>query len=109
MDIKTKLYVTKIFANDLVAIRKSKIALTINKPAYFGMCILDLSKILTQEFHYDYIKNTYANNSRLLFTDTDSLMYEIKTEDVYENYSIYKEKCCYKRTCSIKPKMNSFS
>ena len=36
------------------------------------------------EFHYDYIKNKYGNNSRLLFTDTDSLMYEIKTEDFYE-------------------------
>ena len=34
------------------------------------------------EFHYDYIKNEYSNNSRLLFTDTDSLMYEIKTEDI---------------------------
>ena len=34
------------------------------------------------EFHYDYIKNKYSNNSRLLFTDTDSLMYEIKTEDI---------------------------
>ena len=47
------------------------------------MCILDLSKVLMYEFHYVYIKNKYGNNSRLLFTDTDSLMYEIKTEDVY--------------------------
>ena len=96
MDIKTKLYVTKIFANDLVAIRKSKIALIINKPAYFGMCILDLSKILTQEFHYDYIKNTYANNSRLLFTDTDSLMYEIKTEDVMKIIAYIKKSVAIK-------------
>ena len=39
------------------------------------------------EFHYDYIRSKYGNKSRLLFTDTDSLMYEIKTEDVYEDFS----------------------
>ena len=77
----------KIFDNDLVAIRKNKVTLTLNKPAYIGMCILELSKVLMYEFHYDYIKNKYGNNSRLLFTDTDSLMYEIKTEDVYEDFS----------------------
>ena len=38
-------------------------------------------------FYYGYIKNKYGNNSRLLFTDTDSLMYEIKTEDAYEDFS----------------------
>ena len=43
------------------------------------------------EFHYDYIKNKYGNNSRQLFTDTDSLMYEIKSEDVYEDVSKDKE------------------
>ena len=43
------------------------------------------------EFHYDYIKNKYDNKSKLLFTDTDSLMYEIKTEDVYEDFSSDKE------------------
>ena len=42
------------------------------------------------EFHYDYIKNKHGNNSRLLFTDTDSL-YEIKTGDVYEDFSSNKE------------------
>ena len=58
--------------------------LALSQPAYVGMCILDLSKVLIYEFHYDYIKNKYGNNSRLLFTDTDSLMYEIKTEDFHE-------------------------
>ena len=76
----------KIFDNDLVAISKNKVILTLKKPAYIEMCILDLSKVLMYEFHYDYIKNKYGNNSRLLFTDTDSLMYEIKTEDVYEDF-----------------------
>ena len=38
-------------------------------------------------FYYGYIKNKYGNNSRLLFTDTDSLIYEIKIEDAYEDFS----------------------
>ena len=81
----------KIFDNNLVAIRKSKLALKLNKPACIGMCILDVSKVLMYDFHYDYIKNKYDNKSKLLFTDTDSLMYEIKTEDVSENFSSTKE------------------
>ena len=44
------------------------------------------------EFHYDLLKNKYGNNSRLLFTDTDSLIYEIKPEDVYEDFSSEKKK-----------------
>ena len=43
------------------------------------------------KFHYDYIKNKYDNKSKLLFTDTNSLMYEIKTKDVYEDFSSNKE------------------
>ena len=73
----------KIFVNDLVTIRKSK-------AAYIGMFILALSKILMFEIHYDYIKNKYNNNSRLC-TDTDSLMYKIKTEGVYEDFNSDKE------------------
>ena len=45
------------------------------------MCILDLGKVLMYEFHYDFIKNIYENQSKLLFTDI-----EIKTEDVYEDF-----------------------
>ena len=48
--------------------------------------MLELSKVFMYDFHYDYIKIKYGSNSRLLFTDTDSLMYEIKTEDVYEDF-----------------------
>ena len=55
------------------------------------MCILELSKVLMYDFHYDYIRNKYGNNSRPLFTDTDSLMYEIKTGDVFEDFSNDKE------------------
>ena len=80
----------KIFDNNL-AIRKSKLALKLNKPAYIGVCILDLSKVLIYEFHYDYIKDKYDNKSKLLLKDTDSSMHEIKTEDVYEGFSSDKK------------------
>ena len=43
------------------------------------------------ERNNDYIKNNYDNKSKLLFTDTDSLIYEIKTDDVYENFRSNKE------------------
>ena len=72
----------KISDNNLVAICKSKLSLKLNKPAYIRMCILELGKVLMYKFHYDYIKDKYDNKSKLLFTDTDNLMYEIKTEDV---------------------------
>ena len=52
----------KIFENNLVAIRKSKDSLKLNKSAYVGMCILELSKVLMYEFHYGYIKNKCDNN-----------------------------------------------
>ena len=82
----------KIFDLDnLVAICKSKVALKLSKPAYIGMCIIELSKVLMYEFHYDYIKNKCDNKSKLLFTDNDILMYEIKTEDVYDDFSSDKE------------------
>ena len=80
----------KIF-DSLVAICKNKLALKLNKLAYTGMCMLELSKVLIYEFHYDYVKNKYDNGSKLLFTDTDSSMYGIKSEDVYEDFSSDKE------------------
>ena len=57
MNIKTKIYATKIFDNDFFVIRKNKVTLTLNKLAYVGMCILDLSKVLMYEFQYDYIES----------------------------------------------------
>ena len=77
----------KIFDNNLVAIRKSKLTLKLNKPAYIRMCILELSKVLMYEFRYGYIKNKYDNNSKLLHI----LLYEIKTEDAYQDFNSDKE------------------
>ena len=77
---------SKIFNENLVAVHKVKETLTLNRPAYVGMCILDLSKTLMYDFHYNYIKKKYNNRARLLFTDTDSLTYEIEAEDVYKDF-----------------------
>ena len=76
-----------IFSKDLIAIHMKKISLKFDKPVYLGMCILDSSKTLMYDFHYNYIKKKYRDKAKLLFTDTDSLMYEIKTEDFYKDIS----------------------
>ena len=77
---------SKIFNENLMAVHKVKETLTLNRPAYVGMCILDLSKTLMYDFHYNYIKKKYNNRARLLFTDTDSLTYEIEAKDVYKYF-----------------------
>ena len=71
----------KIIGKNFVTIHKSKFALMLKKPVYIDICILDVSKVL-HKFHH---------KSRLLFPDTDSLMYEIRTEEIYENFSNDKE------------------
>ena len=73
------------FSNDLVAIHMKRTSIFMIKPVYLGMCILDISKIRMYEFHYGYIKPKYGEKAKLLFTDTDSLMYEIQTPDFYKD------------------------
>ena len=93
----------KIFDNDLVAICKKKVTVALKRPAYIGKCTLELSEVLMYKFHYDYIKDKYGNNSRVSFTDTDSLLYRIKTEDVYGDFSNDKEMFDFSN-CSTKSK-----
>ena len=76
-----------ILDENLVSVHMKKTSLMMNKPVYLGMCILDLSKILMYDFHYNYIKPKYGNKAKLLFTDTDSFLYEIQTEDFYKDIS----------------------
>jgi len=58
-----------------------------DKPVYLGFCILDLSKTVMYEFQYDYIKPKYGGSAKLMYMDTDSFVYYIKTEDVYKDIS----------------------
>ena len=62
-----------------------KTKLYFNKPVYLGMSILDLSKSLMYDFHYNYIKTKYGDKEKLLFTDTDSLAYEMRTTFFYKD------------------------
>ena len=78
----------KIFSENFAAIHEINPVLTLDKPIYEGFSILDLRKLLMYELHYKYIKRKC--NNMLLFTDTGSLVYEIKTAGVYED--IYKDK-----------------
>ena len=71
----------KIFDKNYAAIHKIKPVLMLNKPIYVGFTVLELSKWLIYDFHYNFIKKIDAE---LLFIDTDSLTFEIKSEDVYE-------------------------
>ena len=80
----------KIFHENLVAVHMKKNFLLLDKPSYVGMCILDLSKVLMYDFHYNFIKKKYGDRAKLLFTDTDSLCYHIRTDDVYED--LYRDK-----------------
>ena len=56
-----------------------------NHPTYVGFSILELSKVLMYQFHYEYIKTDYGEAS-LLFTDTDSLTYQIESDDLYKGF-----------------------
>ncbi len=74
-----------IFHENLIAVHMEKTTVKFNKPIQIGMSILDLSKTLMYRFHYDYVKPKWGDKSSLLFTDTDSLCYEIKMVDFYED------------------------
>ena len=78
----------KIFDKNYAAIHEIKPVLTLNKPAYVRFNVLELSKWLMYDFHYNFVKKHF--DAELLFTDTDSLTYEIKLEDIYEELFKYK-------------------
>ena len=78
----------KLFRKYFAAIHEIKPVLTLDKPICVGFSVLQLSKYFMCGFHYNYIKRKF--NAKLLFTDTDSLVCEVKTDDVYEDF--YRDK-----------------
>jgi len=57
-----------------------------NKPIYARMTVLYIARTVVYQFHYHYMVSKYSpDRCRLLFTDTDSLTYEVQTDDIYED------------------------
>ena len=69
-----------------MAIEKEKFRINFNKPIYIGTNTLDLSKLLIQDFHYNYIETKYGDKVETLMRDTDSLVYKTENENVYEDF-----------------------
>lgn len=80
---KPEFHSLSIFSNSLVAVQLNKTKLFYNKPIYLGFCVLDISKTLMYRFHYDYMKSKFKNNLKLLYTDTDSFIYQIFSQNLY--------------------------
>ena len=81
-----------IFDENLIACHMKKTEVYFNKPIYVGQAILDLSKTLMFDFRYNYIRKKYGEKAELLFTDADSLMYLIQTEDFYKDVNKHVRK-----------------
>ena len=79
-----------IFSEELSALHSHKTRLKLNKPVYVGMCVLDLSKHLMYDWYYNTFKRKYGSQSTLLYTDTDSLLLDLKTPDVYADMQSMK-------------------
>ena len=73
------------FSKHLFAVEMGKTEIMMNKPVYLGQAILDLSKTLMYEFHYEYMRRKYGSKVNLCYMDTDSFVYEIETEDFYRD------------------------
>ena len=75
----------KLITENLSIIEMKKVKVKMNKPIYLGLSILEISKIITYEFWYDYMKRKYGDMVKLCYTDTDSLVMTIKTKDFYKD------------------------
>ena len=73
-----------VFEENLIAVKMRKLEVKFNKPIYVGMCILDISKVCLNEFHHEYMLSLFRNKCKIIYTDTDSLIYRVECEDVYE-------------------------
>ena len=78
-------HATKLFTGNLLAIEMKKTQITMNKPVYLGLSILDLSKTVIYEFWYDYLKPKYDQNVTLCFMDTDNFIVHMKIDDIYKD------------------------
>ena len=74
-----------LISEDLSIFEMKKTKVKMDKPIYLGLSILEISKTLTYEFWYDYMKRKYNSNVKLCYMDTDSFIMNIKTNDFYRD------------------------
>lgn len=75
----------KIFNNDLVGVQCKKVVLKLNKPIAIGICVLELSKCVMYNHHYNSMIPKYDKDVKLMMTDTDSFLYHVTTQDIYSD------------------------
>ena len=86
--LRKRIITHEIFDKDYTVIHEIKPVLILNKPIYIRCTVLDLSKCKMYDFYHNFIKKNF--DAELLFTDTDSHTYEIKSEKVYEEFFKWK-------------------
>ena len=75
-----------LFGPNLMGCEMGKIKVVMNKPVYLWQAVLDLTKIVMYEFHYNYTKRKYTDDKlTLCYMDTDSFIYDIQTDDFYKD------------------------
>ena len=80
-------HTAKRFSENMLATEMKKTKVKMNKPMYLGMSILDISKMIMYKFWYDYFKPKYGDKAKLCYTDTDSFIIHLITEDFFEDIS----------------------
>jgi len=81
---KPNFHSRSVFSENLVAIKMRKLEVKLFTPIYMGMCILDISKTCLYEFHHEYMLPLYREKCKIMYTDTDNLIYHIECDDVYD-------------------------
>ena len=76
-------HTTNFFSENLLAIEMKRTPILMNKPVYLGLSISEISKIVTHDFLYDYVKTKYREKAKLYYMDSDSFIVYIKTEDIF--------------------------
>ena len=80
--VRTKLSYNKDFFRIFIGNRNEKIQIFLNKPVYLDLSMSEISKIVMYEFSHDYVKPKYGENAKLCYTNTESFIVSIKTEDI---------------------------
>ena len=78
-------HTAKVFTDNLLTVKMKKTQITLNKPVYLGLSILDLSKAVMYEFWDDYVKPKYGEKAKLCYMDTDSFIVHVKAKDIYKD------------------------